>query len=151
MKKLILLLVVLFLHVEAKDDTQVGTFDSGVSSEKPKKRLKSDIQEAQSFSVDINDSEVEGISKETPKKEEIEQKPEEIKIEKVKEESELIKIEKAETTNNEPIKSQTSKSDVVQKDSGGVVLPFDKVDEKSGVVLPMDEEKKGGFFSIFGF
>ena len=37
-------------------------------------------------------------------------------------------------------------------ENGGVVLPYDKVDDNSGVVLPMDEKKeKGRFFSIFGF
>ena len=67
---------------------------------------------------------------------------------------ELAKEKEFVVTNEEPIKIQkpeSIKSDVSQSEGGGVVLPFDKVDEKSGVVLPMDEEKKGGFFSIFGF
>jgi|LGOV01.1.fsa_nt_gb hypothetical protein len=145
MKKIALLLLVFFLHVEASDDTQVGTFDTGVSSEKPKigKKYKAPIEEAKTYQVDINESEIEGITSEPPKpkvqKEEVvkQEKKEELIVAK----KEPIKIEKP----------QNSKSDVSQNEGGGVVLPYDKVDEKSGVVLPMDEEKKGGFFSIFGF
>ena len=141
MKRVLLLIVVFFLHVDANDDTQVGTFDAGVSSEKVKigKRHKAPIEEAKTYKVDINDSEIEGISSELPSP---------TKQNKIIKEKELIVIQK------EPIKvkkQNSTKSDVSQRESGGVVLPFDKVDEKSGVVLPMDEEKKGGFFSIFGF
>jgi hypothetical protein len=145
MKKLALLLIVFLLHVEASESTQVGTFDVGVSSEKVKigKKYKAPIEEAKTYEVDINESEIEGITSESPK-------PKVPKEEVVKQENkeELI------VTKNEPIKIEKQKSqnsDVSQSAGGGVVLPFDKTDEKSGVVLPMDEEKKSGFFSIFGF
>ena len=137
MKKLALLIVVFLLHVEASDDTQVGTFDAGVSSEKPKigKKYKAPIKEAKTYQVDINESEVEGISVE-PSKPQM-QKEKEFVITK----EEPIKIQKPESV----------KSDVSQSEGGGVVLPFDEVDKKSGVVLPMDKKEKNGFFSIFGF
>lgn len=143
MKKIALLLVVFLLHVTANDDTQVGTFDAGVSSKKVKigKKYKAPIEEAITYKVDINESEIEDISPKssTPliQKEEV-----------IEEEQEPIVIKE------EPIKIKKQikqKSDVSQKKDGGVVLPFDETDEKSGVVLPMDEEKKDGFFSIFGF
>lgn len=155
MKSLVLFLAVFLLHVGAVEETQVGTFDAGVSSKKVKigKRYKAPIKEAKTYQVDINESEIEGIVSEPPKPKEQQQKEEVIVTKEVvpkEDKKELIEV----TEKEEPIKiekSSTTKSDVVQKDSGGVVLPFDKVDEKSGVVLPMDEEKKGGFFSIFGF
>ncbi|HIP30287.1 MAG TPA: hypothetical protein EYG93_04125 [Sulfurospirillum arcachonense] len=136
MKKLTLLLVVFLLHVEASESTQVGTFDAGVSSGKVKigKKYKAPIEEAKTYEVDINESEIEGITSEPTKP----------KVQK----EELVVIK------NGPIKiekQKSQKSDVFQSEGGGVVLPFDKTDEKTGVVLPMDEEKKGGFFSIFGF
>ena len=56
MKKIALLLVVFLLHIEASDDTQVGTFNAGVSSEKVKigKRYKAPIEEAKTYKVDSN-------------------------------------------------------------------------------------------------
>jgi len=137
MKRLALLMVVFLLHVEADEKTQVGIFDAGVSSEKIKitKRQKAPIEEAKTYKIDINDSEVEGIITE-PSAPLLEKK-------------ETIKLTKKQPPTE--VNIQNAKSDVSQRDGGGVVLPFDKVDDNSGVVLPMDEEKKGGFFSIFGF
>ena len=145
MRKIALLLVIFFLHVEASDDTQVGTFDSGVSSEKVKigKRYKAPIKEAQTYSIDINNSEIEGIAAESIKSKK------EVKVVK-KEKNELLKVTKKEE-HQKVEKHLISQSEVTQNESGGVVLPFDKADKKNGVVLPMDEEKSGGFFSIFGF
>ncbi len=140
MKKIALLLLVFILHVNASDNTQVGTFDAQVSSEKvtnTKKRHKADIKEAKTYKVDIDDSEVEGITLEHAKQKVSKQVIKEKKIEK--------KVQPV------SIKKENKKSDISQSNGGGVILPFDKTDEKSGVVLPMDEEKKGGFFSIFGF
>jgi len=69
MKKLTLLLVVFLLHVEASESTQVGTFDAGVSSGKVKigKKYKAPIEEAKTYEVDINESEIEGITSEPTK------------------------------------------------------------------------------------
>ena len=186
MKKLVLLLVVFLLHVEAIDDTQVGTFDSGVSSEKVKlgKRYKTPIKNAETYDIDINEGEVEGITEKT-----IEPKKDVDKIEKpievvqqetnstIKDTTEASSQELAEKSSgkNEDVVMATQKSiekpieapapkevvekkpeikvksDVSQSEGGGVILPFDKVDEKTGVVLPADEKEKGGFFSFFGF
>ncbi len=127
MKKLALLLVVFLLHVEASESTQVGTFDAGVSSKKVKigKKYKAPIEEAKTYQVDINESEIEGITSEPPKP-------------KVQKKEELI------ITKNEPIKIEKQKnqnSDVSQNEGGGVLLPYDKTDEKIGIVLPMDKKE----------
>lgn len=124
MKKIVFLLVVFLLHVEASDETQVGTFDAGVSSEKVKigKKYKAPIEEAKAYKVDINESEIEEIVSEPLK---LQVRKEKI----VEEEKKPIKIEK------------TQKSDVSQKEFGGIVLPFDKVDDTDGVVLPMDKKE----------
>ena len=136
MKNIIFVLMLLFLHVQAKDDTQVGTFDTGVSVVKNEKRLKSPIESSKAYTMDVNDSEVEDIS--------VEAQPKELH------ESNTTKKQIIKTSKNS--EERYLKEEVVQRENGGVILPFDKIeDNKTGVVLPMDKEKKGGFFSIFGF
>ena len=130
MKTIVFLLVFFLLHLEASDDTQVGTFDVEVSSEKVKigKKYKAPIEEVKTYNVDINENEIEELVLESPK---LQIQNEEI----VEEKKEAIVIKQ------EPIKidkTKKQKGDVSQKEFGGIVLPFDKVDDKDGVVLPMD-------------
>jgi hypothetical protein len=189
MKKIALLLIVFLLHVEA-DDTKVGTFDSGVSTVKIGKKQKMPLPSAKVEKVDVNDVEIEGLSRDDFNKS-IDKNSTFEKVEKNKDENKTVQKEyidlnqydsnrtkyvvKKEYININELDKNSSKkflkvkdinvsqkstktsngkkkSDVKQMENGGVVLPYDKVDDNSGVVLPMDEKKeKGRFFSIFGF
>ncbi len=66
MKKLALLLLVFFIHVEASESTQAGTFGVGASSKKAKiaKKYRVPVEEAKTYQIDINESEIEGIMSE---------------------------------------------------------------------------------------